>query len=336
MAFGHRNHDNSSVRKLLASALAVFLFLATLEIGLRLVYKPRGPFRFYAPHSESIVQRDSKLGYRLRPNIKASAYKSFIETNRLGFRGAEFNPASKTGTRIVALGDSCTFGFGVSDNAHTYPAVLSTLARAEVINAGVVGYTSYQAATFLETQLVEFHPDILLIYIGWNDLGNSILPDWTPAMIQDVESNSSRLYALSAFRDLFSSVKRRGRIGFKPEAVEVYGANLHRIVMTARGNGIRPVLLTWPTRVAGQIEELQHTEILNGTGITMASWFEYYRKYQDKLRTIAEQDMVQVIPLAEQLNSKDANYYVDEIHLSDLGASAAAKVISESLREPNL
>ena len=151
------------MRKLLASAVAVLLFLGTLEIGLRLVYKPRGPFRFYEPHSESIVQRDSELGYRLRPNIKANAYKSFIQTNSLGFRGPEFNPASKTGTRIVALGDSCTFGFGISDNAHTYPAVLSTLMRAEVINAGVVGYTSYQASKLLETQLVGFHPDIVLI-----------------------------------------------------------------------------------------------------------------------------------------------------------------------------
>jgi len=208
--------------------------------------------------------------------------------------------------------------------------------RAEVINAGVVGYTSYQASKLLETQLVGFHPDILLIYIGWNDLGNSILPDWTPTMIQDVASDSSRLYALVALRDLFSSFRARGRVGFKPEAVEVYGENLRRIVMISRRKGIRPVLLTWPTRVAGQIGELQQMEIVKGTGITMAAWFNYYQKYQEKMRMIAEEDMVQTIRLADELNSKDASYYVDEIHLSDLGASAAAKLIFESLRESTL
>jgi len=305
-----------------------------LEIGLRLVHKPQGPFRFYEPHSQSIVQRDSELGYRLRPNIKANAYRSVVETNSLGFRSPEFKPSSKSGMRIVALGDSCTFGFGISDNAHTYPAVLSTLMPAEVINAGVVGYTSYQALKLLETQLVGFHPDILLIYIGWNDLGNSILPDWTPTMIQDVESSSSRLYVLVAFRDLVSSFKARGRIGFKPEAIEVYGDNLHQIVTTARRNGIRPVLLTWPTRVAGQIDALRDTEIVPGTGISMASWFTYYQNYQQKIQIIAEQDMVQTIRLADELNSRDASYYVDEIHLSDRGAADAAKLIYESLREP--
>src|SRR5262249_29739819 len=144
-------------KKLLFSLITIVLFFGSLEILLRIVYRPHQPFRFYAPHSRSVVERDSEIGYRLRPNFYGTAYASLVQTNSLGFRGPEFDPKNKKALRVVAVGDSCTFGFGVSDNNHTYPAQLYRLLNerysdAEVINAGVVGYTSYQVLRLLEKQ----------------------------------------------------------------------------------------------------------------------------------------------------------------------------------------
>jgi hypothetical protein len=115
-------------RKLTFSVCAVLLFFGLLEGILRLVYRPSLPFRFSTPHSRSVVERDAQLGYRLLPNLKTDAYATLLETNSLGFRGKELRAeSSNAGHRIVALGDSCTFGFGVTDNAHTYPAQLAAL-----------------------------------------------------------------------------------------------------------------------------------------------------------------------------------------------------------------
>ena len=47
---------------------------------------------------------------------------------------------------------------------------------------------------------------------------------------------------------------------------------------------------------------------------------------------VAQQKNVKIAPLAEKMNPKDETYYFDEIHLSDLGAMEAAKVIFESLK----
>src|ERR1051325_3048672 len=105
-----------TLKKAAFSALAVLLFFGGAELLLRLFYRPHRAFRFNAPHSLSIVQRDSELGYRLRPGITGMAYGSYVQTNSRGFRGPEFDAGASV--RIVALGDSCTFGFGASDNDH--------------------------------------------------------------------------------------------------------------------------------------------------------------------------------------------------------------------------
>src|SRR6266478_5688240 len=99
-------------KKILFSLLPAFFFFGLIECSLRLFYHPNRPFRFYAPHSRSIMEPDPDLGYRLRPNFSGSAYGSQVVVNRIGFRGPDFDPSKPNGLRIVALGDSCTFGFG--------------------------------------------------------------------------------------------------------------------------------------------------------------------------------------------------------------------------------
>ncbi len=320
--------------------VTVVLFFGLLEGILRLVYRPDQPFRFYSPHPQSVVQYDSELGYRLRPNFKGQAYASSVQVNSLGFRGPEFDPDRKTGLRVVALGDSCTFGFGVSDNDHTYPARLAaflnqTHGPAEVINAGVVGYTSNQALRLLQTRVSHYHADILLIFVGWNDLGNSMLPNWTPTMTQDIEAPNALIryapYLVLALSDLFSRFRAPRALGFRAEAIEAYSVNLGMIVDAARKSGTAPVLVTWPTRVFRQIEQLRQVEVMRGSGVRFASWFDYYERYQRKLRDLAGTKQVRVIDLAEKMNQKDATYYFDEIHFSDVGTMEAAQVIFDGL-----
>lgn len=73
------------------------------------------------------------------------------------------------GARVLALGDSLTFGTGTTpDNA--YPAVLAGLTGWEVINGGVPGDTSAQALQRLPRLLQEHAPALVLVGIGGNDL----------------------------------------------------------------------------------------------------------------------------------------------------------------------
>ena len=99
-----------------------------------------------------------------------------IALNSRGFRSDESDTAKAAGTiRVACIGDSWTFGMNVNQD-QTYPARLAALlrerhpgARFEVLNFGVLGYSSFQGRQLLETRVNELKPDILAIGFGMND-----------------------------------------------------------------------------------------------------------------------------------------------------------------------
>lgn len=77
--------------------------------------------------------------------------------------------------RVLFLGDSCTFGYGVY-HTNAYPQqVESFLRRAlpgrsiECLNAGVIGYSALQGWRYLETEGWRYEPDVVVACFGWND-----------------------------------------------------------------------------------------------------------------------------------------------------------------------
>jgi acyl-CoA thioesterase I len=76
--------------------------------------------------------------------------------------------ALPTGSSVLALGDSITFGTG-ADSAAAYPAQLAALTGWAVVNAGVPGDTAAQAAERLPALLVEHKPALVIVSAGGND-----------------------------------------------------------------------------------------------------------------------------------------------------------------------
>ncbi len=82
---------------------------------------------------------------------------------------------SKDTFRILCIGDSNTFGWGVNPE-ESYPAVLARrLAEAlpdkklEIINMGVPGYTSLQGRVLVEQEVLDLEPDLVIVEYGFND-----------------------------------------------------------------------------------------------------------------------------------------------------------------------
>lgn len=71
------------------------------------------------------------------------------------------------GSRVLALGDSLTAGYGAGADA-AYPAQLARLTGWQVANGGVSGDTSAQALARLPA-LLQAKPQLVLIGIGGND-----------------------------------------------------------------------------------------------------------------------------------------------------------------------
>ena len=80
------------------------------------------------------------------------------------------------GSRVLALGDSLTWGTGATPET-SYPAVLAALTGWDVVNAGVPGDTTAQALERLPALLQEHQPTLMLLGIGGNVLlrgGNEV------------------------------------------------------------------------------------------------------------------------------------------------------------------
>ncbi len=121
--------------------------------------------------------KDPILFWRFARDNKANINYSGIRDKR------DPIPDKAGNFRIICLGGSVTYG--APDNLikldDTYAKRLESILNSrhplnkyEVINAGVSGYTSYQGFKYLQTRIINYHPDLILIHFGHNDGTNAL------------------------------------------------------------------------------------------------------------------------------------------------------------------
>lgn len=109
----------------------------------------------------------------VRVKFDTPEFSSNIKTNSMGFRDREFTPKKLAGTRIVAIGDSFTFGWGV-EAEESWPKVLEARLRSagvavEVANIGKPGASPKNYADLAEKSISLLHPDLLIVGILQGD-----------------------------------------------------------------------------------------------------------------------------------------------------------------------
>jgi hypothetical protein len=167
-------------------AAGAFLVAALLaELAVRLLYKKETvlfPRYHSAYHYGPYVLR----GIRPRAEFwhtSADGSWRFV-TNARGLRDSrDFPYAKPAGTlRVLALGDSQTQGYEVSQEA-TFSAVLERYldargAHAEVLNAGVSGFSTAEELAYLENEGHRYAPEVVVL--GW--YGNDFVDNLTAGL----------------------------------------------------------------------------------------------------------------------------------------------------------
>lgn len=173
--------------------LLVLLLTALLAEGMiRVVARPGSPLdarlRPYDPFA-ILVEPHGTAGYRPRPNTTFRYPNgTAAHVNAQRFRGPLVDSIKPAGTvRIVLLGGSTTFGWGVPDDqsidAHLRALLPARLPgrRVEVINAALDGYDSWQLLERVRGDVLALDPDLLVVNEGVNDVRSAPLEDLVDA-----------------------------------------------------------------------------------------------------------------------------------------------------------
>ena len=101
-----------------------------------------------------------------------------VTINNLGFRGSEFSIDKPDKTyRIFSVGGSTTHGATLVNDNETWPAYLQQKfdqidleIGVEVINAGIMAATTEEESKMIKDLLVDYEPNLIIMYDGWNDI----------------------------------------------------------------------------------------------------------------------------------------------------------------------
>ena len=271
--------------------------------------------------SAPIAVLDERLGHRLVVG-RAGPYR----TNADGLRGPALPPRqSDAEWRVVALGDSITFGWQQFDDEDTYPLALEGELRKRqpqrtihVLNAGVPSYASLQAARLVEDRLSTWRPDLLIVCIGWNDLAYGYEPRWSPLISID--------HSFEPVRPLL----RWRRLGPEPALSLAPGApgelrrNLAALVATARRQSVEVLLLNLPT-VLSRAHTTSERQLAGRFADVDLGAFE--DQIEATCRT-GVRCFLHAFPLEE---TGKEQYFIDHCHLSPAGVRELARRLADAL-----
>jgi len=233
-------------------------------------------------------------GMELIPNQESES----ITINSLGFRGGEFSP-EKTDLvyRIFMLGGSTMFGHGATSDETTIPGFTQKILNdhdifnVEVINAGIQGADSFDELSLVKTKLLDYNPNMIIVYDGWNDLR---------------EQNS-----VGEISDNWNFICKLGK------------QNNFEVIIA-----LQPIAGFGNKHLTEQEFEYSQTGT-NYNDALLINYLENYQDYSKKLRTLS--DCTDNVDLRDVFDDEKSPIYWDQGHVSDLGNSLVAEKIYESI-----
>jgi len=222
-----------------------------------------------------------------------------ININSLGFRGDEFvKIKSDNMYRIFMIGGSTVFGTGANSDDTTIPKYLEYFLKqnqyqfdVEVINSGIQGADSFDEVTLIENKLIDFTPDMVIVYDGWNDLRSNYLPNeivknWSLMCHEGQKNNFDVIIVIQAI------------VGF--------------------GN---KVLSEQELEYLKQGKDYNNKPLINS--------LKQYQQYADKLQKL--NNCTQKIDLRFIFDKELDTIYIDQGHTTDKGNKMVAESIHQQL-----
>jgi lysophospholipase L1-like esterase len=256
----------SGLKRALFSLVPLVVVMGGTEIGLRAADWPKPDGKF--EHNEPFWLTPADQASKSYPHREIGG--SFtVSSNSDGLRSPLHSQDNGDDAwRIMTLGCSTTFGWGVDDGA-SYPAQLQQMLQdqghtgVEVINAGQPGYTSFQGRWLWDETLKDYAPDVVLLGFVVQDARKAAYSDKSQAVLQQDHRfmKDNLLYRSRAYlglRHLLGAVQVRakerpegGEGGIYRVPPEDFADNLRHLVAGVRAAGGTPVIFGYPLEREG-------------------------------------------------------------------------------------
>jgi lysophospholipase L1-like esterase len=362
-------------RLLLFSALPGLALLLGVEAAFRVLElaRPRLASIPLPEETFGIVVPDPDLFWRLKPNLLLdyAGEKGGCRTNALGLRSGPVGPKLPGEFRILALGESTTFGVGVPDGL-AYPQRLEASLResgvcpgCRVLNAGVSAWSSFQSRRYLEREGFDLQPDLVLVYHEINDYMPASFRNAgqseTAMLRSDLQLHASlqeawgrRILSSSAFvrwlayhraRHLVAGLRDAPRF-VPPEAIGLSEIGLRPLVVRAQDERrARVNEAALPTRVPPAERRRMFEEMLalcRARGVALVMLHPSYRGTTPHTCVLTEfcrerqVPMLETQPVLHPAGVPPEAMYLDKMHPTARGHEALAEALARFLAAQKL
>ncbi len=284
-----------------------------------------------------LVEAPGALRWRLPPGQRDSWNGPRERTNSLGLRGAELPPRQAGELRLLSLGDSSVYGFGVLEDEVFSQLAAATLAQSLVVpvtgvNGGVPGYDSGQALALLQQLGDRIDPDVIVVACLWSDLYPRG-PDAVAAVaaLEEARGPLRRLASYRLLRRLLSPLLRSRHVRYlrsmdQLEAernsrvpVASYAANLEAMAAWARQRQVQVVYVMLPAPV----------------DLEQGSPPETIQVYREALRQVAAEQEAPLVdgPLIFRQAGANLGCFEDNVHPAAAGHYLLALGLVDALQE---
>jgi lysophospholipase L1-like esterase len=291
--------------------------------------------------------------YRFRPGAKFRFAKSDIRINNLGYRGHDVTVSKGKAFRIVAIGESTTFGFTLNSGDRPWPDLLEEMIRirlnlpspVEVINAGFPASTIEDSLWRLDQDILILKPDMIISYHGIN--GFHLLDDAIPPLIDpNPPTYVDRPLKLLANLDYRWKVYQFNRHrmasleehppAFQSVVESKYATDTRRLIELCKTNHIKLVVGNFSLAVNGSSEQ-EVTDFYHGFFQEVRWTIKANEAYARMLTALAhEESTIRLVDTHPGLDGYYTNF-TDLMHLTQSGRQKIAEAffagIEETLRK---
>ena len=345
-------HAPSRLRRFLGRLLLLIAPLAlafgAAELVLRVTEKPtaEGEEPASADSRWLNVEKSAELGWIFPPDTtgvyRSSGRHTPVVTNAWGLRGPEVSTDTLT-RRVLVLGDSYTFGWGMDDQAG-FVRLLETAVRrefqqspTEFINGGLPGFSIYQQIRMLEyvRKRTRIHAVVATISLANDMIDEQRIRRFAPDHLEDFSyhlrdpaASSARLIAASRLLTLVdqrSTHVQFSLINTSRECRDLADESLTRLANICREANLPLVWVIVP----------RAQEIRPGGG-----WRRALNGATDRLRghflelaADLEVPILDLKPILIVVQSREEAYLPADTHWSEAGHLAVAEVVLHDLLE---